>query len=182
MLDNKWRNGLVKIILPSLPPEVLAHSGLKPWPLILDSRVGEEIVLLIMEPEELIREFKGLDIARFFTKYGMVNTSYGPVYWILFYFRNPTTGQTTTYEYVVNPKDEDHLSIVRHLASQKYWHIVFADQLGAVVNFMEFKNSYGLSDALTKVEEVCKKMKLTDFLAAKAEYERTYSIEELLNA
>ncbi len=182
MIDNKWRHGKVQLELPPLPPVLLTSSGIKPVSFVLDQRVGPEIVLLLTEPREQAKEFEGRDITGFFMKSGLVNTSYGPVYWLLFYFPSPANGQRVTYENVVNPKDKQQVFIYRQLAEQKYWHVVIADNQGEVLNFFEFPNNYGLSDALKQVQQVCSELHVSDFMAAKAEYEATYSIEELLEA
>jgi hypothetical protein len=181
MIDNKWGHGKVKLVLPiTLPSVFLVSSGIKPVCCILDQRVGPEIILLITEPRKLATEFEGRDITGFFVKSGLVNTSYGPVYWILFYFPSPANGQKVTYENVVNPKDEEQVSIYRQLAEQKYWHVVIADDQGEVINFFEFTNHYGLSDALKKLQQVCSELHVSDFMAAKAEYQTTHSVDELL--
>ena len=182
MIDNKWRHGEVRLELPPLPSVLLTSSGIKPISFVLDQRIGPEIVLLITEPREQAKEFEGRNITGFFMKSGLVNTSYGPVCFLLFYFPSPDTGLRVTYENIVNPKDEQQVSIYRQLAEQKYWHVVIADNDGEVLNFFEFHNIYGLADTLKQVQQVCSELHVSDFMAAKAEYELTYSIEELLEA
>jgi len=181
MLDNKWRHGIVKFEIPFLQPEVLSLSGIKPFPLIVDIKNGPEIVLLITDSKERVREFKGIDKTDFYMKSGLASTSCGPVYFILFYFPSLVTDQTIAYECVVNPKSQTQMDIFKQLASQKYWHVIVTDETGEVVNFFEFNNIYELTDALEQVENVCLQIEVSDFISAKAEYQRTYTIEELLN-
>ncbi len=180
MLNNKWKHGKVHFELPQMPLPLTASPGIKPISVILDMDIGPEIVLLITEPRDKIDEFEGRNITSFMMKSGLVNTSFGPVYWLVFYFPDPVTGRKVTYENTVNPKDEQQVSIYEQLSSQEYWHVVMADDTGEVVNFFEFPNSYGLSDALQQVQNVCSEMQVTDFMAAKGEYESRYSIDELL--
>lgn len=179
MIDNKWKHGKVHLKLPELPSIFISSPGIKPIS-VNDISIGEEIVLLITEPINMVKEFEGRDITRFMMKAGVVNTSYGPVCFLLFYFPNPSTGTQVTYENIINPKDEQQLSIYKKLANQKYWHVVIADDSGNVVNFFEFPNEYQLYDTLIQVGNVCRNMQVTDFMAAKSEYESTYSIEQLL--
>lgn len=181
MIDNKWTHGKVKLILPPIPPVLLERSGVKPVPLIFDQNIGTEIALLITEPREKAREFGGRDITGFFLKSGLVKTSYGPICWLLFFFPSPVTGQKVTYENVLNPKDEQQISIYRQLGKQKYWHVVIVDDQCDVVNFFEFRNNFRLLDALKQMQQVCYQLDVVHFGSAKAEYEATYSIEELLN-
>lgn len=48
------------------------------------------------------------------------------------------------------------------------------------MNFFEFPNEYGLKEKLDRIESICEKIEACDFIAAKAEYENTYSINQLL--
>ena len=180
MLDNKWMHGKVHFSLPQLPPVLIASPGIKPISVILDNSVGKEIVLLITESKDKTREFEGKKITTFMLKAGLVNTSCGPVCFLLFYFPDPLTGAQVTYENTINPKDYQQVSIYEQLSDQQYWHVVIADDTGEVVNFFELPNEYGLAETLQQVESVCENMKVTDFIAAKAEYENKYSIDQLL--
>jgi len=86
MLDNKWNHGKVHFELPPLPHILIASPGIKPISAILDNNIGEEVVLLITEPKIKAAEFEGRSITRFMLKAGLVNTSYGPLCFLLFYF------------------------------------------------------------------------------------------------
>ena len=182
MLKNKWRHGKVCFELPPLPSAVLSSPGIKPLSVVIDVSVGREVILLITEPRPQIEEFEGRDITGFWMKSGLVNTSYGPVYWLLFYFPNLRDNGRVAYEKMVNPKDPNHLSIYEALAKQQYWHVIMADDSGKVVNFFEFKNNYGLAEALIQVANVCMDRTVTDFMAAKQEYQNTYSIDTLIDS
>jgi hypothetical protein len=179
-MDNKWKHGKVYFELPQLPAMLIASPGIKPISVVLDDDVGEEIILLITEPKDKVKEFGGRNITRFMLKAGLVNTSFGPICFLLFYFQDPLTGAQVTYENTINPKDYQQRSIYEQLSSQRYWHVVIADDSGEVVNFFEFPNEYSLDKTLEQVSNVCKNMHVTDFMSAKAEYENRYSIDQLL--
>jgi len=180
MLDNQWKHGKVHLELPPLPSIIIASSGLKPISIILDNSVGEEIVLLITEPKSKVEEFEGREITRFMLKAGLVTTSFGPVCFLLYFFPNPLNGEQVTYENTINPKNNEQLSIYEKLSRQKYWHVVISDDSGEVANFFEFPNEYGLAETLNQVETACENMRVTDFMAAKTEYENQYTIDRLL--
>lgn len=180
MLDNKWKHGKVNFELPELPPLLISSEGIKPILVVIDDEVGGEIALLITEPRKKVKEFEGRDITRLMLKVGLVNTSYGPVCFLLFYFPDPLTGAQVTYESTVNPKDSQQLLIYKQLSDQEYWHVIIADNTGEVVSFFEFPNEYDLKETLDQIESVCEKTVTSDFMAAKAEYENTYSIDQLL--
>lgn len=182
MLANKWMRGKVSFELPQLSPHSLAARGLKPMSLTLDESVGPEVVLLITEPSIRLEEFEERGITSLYLKSGLANTSFGPVCWLLFDFPSPATGQRTTYECVVNPKDDMHLNLFRRLAEQDYWHVVMADDRGTVHNCFEFPNAYGLSETVKSAEEICLSKDVSDFLAAKAEYQSRLTVDELLGA
>lgn len=180
MINNKWKHGKVHFRLGDVDPDLSSSPGIKPVSIILDPEVGPEIVLLVTENKTQLEAFRHRDIANFWMKSGLVNTSYGPVCWLLFYFPDPVTGENVVYENVVNPKDHRHLKIYEQLASQEYWHVVIADTTRAVVNFFEFPNHYGLAKSLDQVKDICSTMGASDFLLAKAEYEKKYSIDDLM--
>ena len=179
-MNNKWRHGKVHFDLSPLPPILIASSGIMPISVVLDSDVGQEIVLLVTEPRDKVKEYEGRDITRFMLKAGLVNTSFGPVCFLLFYFPDPLTGAQVTYENTINPKDRQQLAIYEQLSRQRYWHVIIADDLGEVTNFFEFPNEYGLGETLQQVDNACENMQVTDFMSAKSEYESRYSIEQLL--
>ena len=180
MLDNKWKWGTVHFELPELAPILLSAPGIKPVAAVLDDRVGKEIVLLITERKNEVKEFEDIKLTKLMLKVGLVNTSYGPVCFLLFDFPNSRKGGQVTYENTVDPKNERQLSMYGQLSDQAYWHVVIADDTGDVVNFFEFANEYGLKETLVQVESVCEKMEVSDFTAAKAEYEAAYSIDRLM--
>jgi hypothetical protein len=180
MLDNKWIHGTVHFELPPLPHLYRTLPGIKPVPLVLDPEIGEEIVLLVTEPKAQICVFADCEKIEFYLRSGLVTTSQGPVFWMLFSFPGLLAGQTIAYENSINPKDETQTAIYRRLAGQKYWHVIMADDSGAVMNFFEFENSYGLDRALESAVEVSADLQVSNFLGAKAEYENTYSIDHLL--
>ncbi len=180
MINNKWKHGKVHFKLDDVDPVLLSSPGIKPASIILDPEVGPEIVLLVTENKTQLEAFRHRDIANFWMKSGLVNTSYGPVCWLFFYFPDPVTGENVVYENVVNPKDHKHVKIYEQLASQEYWHVVIADTTGEVVNFFEFPNHYGLAKSLDQAKDICSTMEVSDFMLAKTEYENNYSIDELM--
>lgn len=180
MLDNKWYGPRMHYELSALQSILISSPGIKPISAILNNNIGKEIILLVTEPTNKAKEFKGRNITRLMLKAGLINTSYGPVCFLLFYFPDPITGAQVTYENTINPKDYAHISIFNQLSDQKYWHIVIADEFGSIVNVYEFLNEYGLKETLTQVGSVCEKIDITDFMAAKSEYESKYSIDQLL--
>jgi len=171
LLKNKWTHGKVLFELPELPFDLKNSSGIKPISVTLDNRIGEEVVLLITEPLNQIKNFEGVEVSDFMLKAGLVNTSFGPVCFLLYFFPDPHTGEQVTYENTINPKNQEQLFTFEKLANQEYWHVIAAD---------DFANTFGLKETLAQVQNVCKNLQVTNFLSAKAEYEAKYSVESLL--
>ncbi len=177
MLSNKWDED---VEVPQLPEELIQAPGLKPVTVILNEEIGEEIIFLVTEPEALARKFTTNNVKKFMIKSGLVNTSQGPVCFILFYFPNPETGEELIYENIVNPHNSEQMNYYRQLANHEFWHLIISDENGEVTNISEFKNNYGLDEAMNEIEKAAKNYKLTDFEAAKEEYEQTYTIDRLM--
>jgi len=57
-----------------------------------------------------------------------------------------------------------------------------ADDEGVVHNSFEFPNTYGLSETLESVAEICSGRNVSDYMAAKAEYQAKFTVDELFAA
>lgn len=188
MIHNKWRHRKVSLELPRLP--IIRDSSKTIWPsvglklsaLILDKSVGPEIVIVITEPDAQAQDFVGRDLTGLNVKTGLVNTSHGPVFFLLFQFPDPVSGENIVYENSLNPIDNAHIGALEQLASQTHWHVVISDQDRNVVNAFEFPNQYGLATVVPKVRDACSNMQVLDFRLAKREFEKTYSVDDLLGA
>lgn len=181
MLNNKWLHGNVTFEFPDLHPRILSSFGIKPVPFVLDPDVGQEIVLFITERNQNMHEFQERDNLRLETKAGLVNTSYGPVMFLLFIIPDPIDGNDVVHENSIDPTNPAQLATYWKLSNQQYWHLIMMDNQANVHNFYEFENQYGLGHTLSQVQDVVKDMRSIDFLAAKAEYESKYSVAQLLS-
>lgn len=182
-LENKWRGGKVEFRIGHLSPELQGHRGLVPWSYIVQQHVGPEIVLLLIQESSDCQAFHGQDLTGFLVRSGAASTSWGPVFWILFQLPDPQARglERLTFENLVNLSDPEHVSIYRHLALQHYWHLLLVDPSGAVHNFFEFKNHFGLDQAVDRAIALAREIPVRDFSRAKAEYFDSYTIEELLD-
>ena len=59
--------------------------------------------------------------------------------------------------------------------------MILVDGEGTEVGLFEFSNDYGLGAALDQYLVACTGMEHGDFMAAKEEFTRTYSLEDLYN-
>ena len=58
-LSNKWLHGKTTFAIPPLPPQFRTAEGIMPWNLVLDPKVGSEMVLLLLDRTPFI-----LDLAK----------------------------------------------------------------------------------------------------------------------
>ena len=140
-----------------------------------------EVVLLIVEPSKAQDPFRKMKTPRLGVKNGLVHTAFGSVFWTLFMFTDPRSKETFSYEATVNPKDTEHTAIFTELANQQWWHPVITNDAGFVRGSFEIRNTFGLATALNSAQAECADRQVSDFMAAKAEYERRYTIQDLIN-
>lgn len=155
MINNKWNKGEVLLKLPPLPPAYTKNTGIKPIELVLDQDIGSEMILLVLEREDDLLGYKNNFEKKLDIKVGALNTSFGPICFMLFIMPDPTHGGKVTYENTINVKDQGQLNIYKKLANQIYWHVVIANMNGSVRGFIEFDNNYGLSNMLNSIENAC---------------------------
>jgi heat shock protein HspQ len=179
MFDNKWKDGNVELELSQLPGNLFNTPLIKPIQLFKKGSSDTEIMLLHTLEKKDAKKFIDKDIS-IDVKSGVIYTSYGPVCFILFSIPDPDTDNVYTYENTINPKKNDELSVYKRLADQKYWHLIVADKEKNVVTFFEFSNENSLKESLDQIENACKDLEVTDFKAAKKEYENKYTVEQLL--
>jgi hypothetical protein len=183
-LENKWHGGRGTIEIPPhlLPKGLLNQRGMTLWGLTLSPRVGTEVVLLLVQDEPTCAELEPLDILHMKVKSGLCETKHGPVFWLLFRLLDPRArGEYITYEYPVNLSDHRIVRALADLASQEYWHLVLLDPAGAVRQFVEFKNVYGLEVGVAAAVAYLRENPKLEFELARMEYEKNYSMEDLIN-
>jgi hypothetical protein len=182
---NKWLGGFGTFEIPvsALPEGLLAQRGIVPWGLTLSTEIGIEVVLLLIQDDETCAELEGVEIVRMNLKTGLCQTSFGPVFWLLFQLLDPARpGEFITFEYPVNLSDGQIVTALQDLAAQDYWHLFLLDPTGQVRKFVEFRNSFELGRGLEASLGYLAANPGLRFDAARSEYERLYSIEDLLDA
>jgi hypothetical protein len=182
-LNNKLSAKASFVLGPTPLIDAVQDSAILPMPAVLEDEIGTEMVLLLVDKTPFIHQLARLRPFDLHLKTGLVQTSHGPLMFLLFYFPTPSQPQTPfmMLDYHVNPFDPAALSMWRDLARQTHWHLLLADGEGEVYGLFEFGNVYGLGEALDQVGKVCDGMAHGDFLTAKEELSRTYSLQDLFN-
>jgi hypothetical protein len=184
-IDNEWpgRSQMMPV-LPALPRELLEHRGLVPCPLVFDGRTEPETVLILVQDPDVCDAFKGQELTGFFLRPGAAPTSWGTIFFLHFQIPDPAAGgrEQLTFEYLVNTLDSEQFGLIRRLSRQTYWHLFLVDPAGTERNCFQFKNEFLLGEAIARTEKILRREPLRDFLKAKEEFFREYSMEDILSS
>lgn len=166
--------------LPTLPPFFEGRSGILAFRATLDSSIGPEMVLPIFDHTTFVFDLAALRPFELFLKSGVVRTSAGPVLFLLFWLRNPKDDKPfAMWDITLNPHDSAQIQRYWELAHQSHWHVFVLGLANEVMGMYQFENGFGLADAIAFAVEACRPVPCLDFEAAKAEYERDYSLADL---
>ena len=158
-------------------------SGVLPTPAILDDRIGSEMALLLIDKTPFIYTLAKVEPFDLMLKTGMVETSHGPVAFLLFYVPNATSPDDPyfAHDYHLNPFDPGMMTTLRDLARQSHWHLILLDADREVQGVLEFENVYGLGEALAAMTNAVSNLRPGDFALAEQEFCEQYSSKYLLN-
>ena len=180
VVKNKWRHGKANFDLSQVDPRLLAGDGIIPIPAVLDPSVGQEIILLLIDHTPFIHQLARVNPFNLQLKPGCAKTTHGPIMFFLFTVPNPVNGQPfVQIDSHANPFEEQHVRTWRTLANQSHWHLFLVDASHEQVGFYEFPNTYDLNSSLDLFQKSCRGMPHDDFNAAKREFSRKYTLEQL---
>jgi hypothetical protein len=179
--NTRFTLGPRKFEVLDFPPGIPGQGGLLPVPAIIDPTVGEEIALYWADPTPFIHELAAVRPFQLFMRSGLFRSEHGPLMWLLFFVPNPQPEPQpyAMMECHINPSEPRQVATWRRLANQSHWHLTLMGAGSEVFGFYEFENTFALDDALDMMEQACRDMNVTDFLAAKQEFWGTFTLEEL---
>ena len=181
-LNNKWDLGKVNWQPSGLPSYLDEFSGVLPVQVTLDSAIGPETIVCVIDRTSFAREIADLKPFRLNLDSGLVPFQTGPVLYMLFWLPRPNNdGVLAAFDNTLNPHDQGHLQPYWDLARQSHWHVFVLGESNEELNWFEFENSFGVSDTLEQVSRVIPSHPCTDFDKSKADFEARFSIEDLLN-
>jgi hypothetical protein len=163
--------------------DLVPESGVVPMPAILDNRIGSEMVLLLIDKTPFIYILAKVKPFDLMMKTGMVETSHGPVAFLLFYVPNLATPEDPhfAHDLHLDPFNPGLMTTWRDLARQSHWHLILVDANREVQDILEFGNVYGLGEALDAMTNAISDLQPGDFALAKQEFCEQYSLKDLLN-
>lgn len=181
--DTKFTLGPGRFSVTSFPPALEGQSGLLPLPVTIDLTVGEEIALYWLDRTPFIREVARIRPFQFFIKSGLYHTDFGPLMWLLAYVPTPKPSPQpfAAMECHINPCECSQMALWRRLANQSHWHLTLLGAGNKVADFFEFENIFRLDGALDAVEQACRGMHVTDFLAAKRQFSDRFTMDALFS-
>ena len=178
-LSRKARFELDECSVFDLVPE----SGVIPMPVVLEDRIGSEMALLLIDKTPFIYNLAKVKPFDLMLRTGMVNTSHGPVAFLLFYVPNAASPDDPyfAHDYHLNPFNPGMMATWRDLARQSHWHLILVDSEREVQGVLEFENVYGLGEALGAMTNAVSDLQPGAFALAKKEFCHQYSLNDLLN-
>ena len=186
MLNNKWTGGRIAWQFQSaLPWSSLPgfSAGVAPIPVVLDPRVGTEVVLFIVDYTEFAHDIARLDPFQLHIKSGLVPCSAGPVLFFLFWLPDPKAPHNSfaIFECTVNPNDPNMMQPYWDLARQSHWHVFVIGPDDEELNWFEFENIFNLHATLEPVASIISKFPCRNFDEAKLEFQERFTIDDLFN-
>jgi len=163
--------------------DMVPESGVLPMPAILEDRIGSETALLLIDKTPFIYTLARVKPFDLMLKTGMVETSHGPVAFLLFYVPNAANPDDPffAHDYHLNLFNPGMMATWRDLARQSHWHLILVDADREVQDVLEFENVYGLDEALAGMTNVISDLQPGDFVLAKQEFCDQYSLKDLLD-
>ena len=179
--NTKLTLGPGKFEVHEFPAALDNQSGMVLVPVNIDLTVGEEIGLYWLDRTPFVRELAAIRPFQLFVRGGLFRTEFGPLMWQLFYVPNPKPEPQpfASVECHLNPCDPKQVALWRSLASQTHWHLTLLGAGNEVADFFEFENVFGLEDALDTMEQACRGMRVTDFMAAKQAFWNKFTMDDL---
>jgi hypothetical protein len=180
--DNRFRNGKCHFELAGTNPATVGMTGARFGKATLDEEIGPEIVVMLTDATPFAEELKRREPFDLHLKSGAVQTSVGPVLFLLWWIPPVANGKPfALYELILNPTHTGVLEMLRQLAKQTHLHLILVGPGQELLDVYEFDNTFGLEKLIAISGSACEKYGGMDFIAAKQEYDRTYELMELFS-
>lgn len=181
--NTKWTIGEQTFDLGPLPEYMARFTGVMPAAFAVDPDVGDEVLLNVFDGAITATALAALGRLDLHVAAGVVSLAGGPVAYLVFLVPNPGEDSEpfAAYEVTLNLHDPEHLEPFLALAEQSHWHVVVIGEGLAVLDVVEIENVYELGATLASFVGVAADYPCTDFAAAKAELEATYTLADLWN-
>jgi hypothetical protein len=145
----------------------------------LDPDVGSEVVLLIADRTDFVYELRAKEPISIRSKALMCSPA-GPLLALLWWVPPVVHGRPfVLYEHLLNPSKEETANLLLRAAGQTHLHVVVLGPQDRVAGVYEFQNTFEFQAVANLCAEVRRSYPHLDLRAAKEDYERRYSLDEL---
>lgn len=186
ILNNKWSSEVSSrptFELGELPFfGDLPQSGVMPMPMIVEDRIGPEMVLMLYDKTPFVSTLAQMESLALILTSGLVHTSHGPVIFLFFHIPKAATPDHPYFAFVnyANPFNPDQMATLRNLANQSHWHLILVDGDQRVRAVEEYQNVFGLGETLAVNADAIRDKKPGDFALATQEFSSKYTLQDLL--
>jgi hypothetical protein len=180
-LNNKWTDISANIKLTGFPEKFNNYNGILILTTIVDSKIGEENILIIRDSTDFIYELAKVKPFRMIVKPGIEKTNYGPVFYLLISIENPVLPSKpfAIYDKAYDPNNKEHILFLNNLANQTHWHVFLLNKDNKQIGSYEFENVFDLDLFVPIFVKICAGKETIDFNKAREAYEMKNSLEEL---
>lgn len=180
MKNNKWIHGKTNLVYPKQSVNLFRTAGIYYQHLILDTTVGEEVVLIIYDDTDFIYELAAVSPFVFNCRGMGIRTSYGTIGVLLFHVENPLRPGSAyaIYDKPVDITRDEMLQPWRELDNQTHLHLILLDKNLETAGFFIFENFGAFGENVQMFSELGKNQTV-DFNKAEAEYYDRYSLEAM---
>jgi hypothetical protein len=143
--------------------------GMILFPILLDEANEPQAMFVLREDSGFIKRLQSHGPIQLHVGSGLVNTSKGPVGFLLAWFPPLTDGQPfASYEMMVSPQS-DHFSqsALRMAAEQSHIHLMILDEQEEIIDVVEFENVYGFELLINACAEQARRLTGYSFTEAR---------------
>jgi hypothetical protein len=179
--QNQWQHGPRNFDLPDFDLLFGPQDGLFPLEIILDPKLGQEVVLFLRDQTPFMHDLKRLQPFQLFLKAGIGRNKWGPVPFFLFWVPSPEDNSVmfVGYDLFMNPNSPSQVQKWRALSNQTHWHLFLVGRANEQENFFEFENTFRLDDSLDGIQAAGAKVPMIDFDRARAEFMANHQVTDL---
>ena len=161
----------------------LPQSGVMPMPMIVEDRIGSEMVLMLFDKTPFVSTLAKMKSLALILTSGLVHTSHGPVIFLFFHIPNSATPDDPYFAFVnyANPFDSEQMATLWNLANQSHWHLIVVDGDQRVRAVEEYGNVFGLGEMLAANADADGDKHSGDFALATQEFSSKHTLQDLLH-
>ena len=111
--NNRWTHGKGHFSMSALPAQLQSAEGIAPHQLVLDPAIGSEMALLWLDRTPFVFDLAKVTPFDLRLKSGLVRTSQGPFFFLLFYVPDPKHPGSafSAMDAHVNAYDTEHMQM-----------------------------------------------------------------------